>query len=139
MTTPGQAFALLAVLAAAGTGVAAEPAQPAAEESPRADPVARGQLLFLQCRACHSLGAGEPHKLGPNLHGILGAPAASRPGFAGYSKALAATGLSWTETELDRFLASPARAVPGTTMAFAGLARAEDRAAIIAFLQARTR
>lgn len=107
--------------------------------SQTADPAARGRLLFLQCRACHTLAAGEPHKVGPNLHGLFGAAAASRPGFAAYSKALKESGLAWDEAALDRFLAGPGRAVPGTTMAFAGLPKPEDRAAIIAYLRAATR
>ncbi|MFN7001065.1 c-type cytochrome [Thermaurantiacus tibetensis] len=104
-----------------------------------ADPAARGRLLFLQCRACHTLAAGEPHKVGPNLHGLFGAAAASRPGFAAYSKPLRESGILWDEAALDRFLAGPGRAVPGTTMAFAGLPKPEDRAAVIAYLRAATR
>jgi cytochrome c len=106
---------------------------------PAAEPAARGRILFLQCRACHGVAAGEPHKVGPNLHGILGAAAASRPGFASYSAALKASGLVWTEAELDRFLAAPGRAVPGTSMAFAGMERPADRAALIAYLREATR
>jgi len=32
----------------------------------------RGQTLFLQCRACHSLEAGGANKVGPNLYGLMG-------------------------------------------------------------------
>ncbi len=133
----GRVLPLLLLAAAMGAAAGQGPAPSAT--APQADPEARGRILFVQCRACHSLAAGEPHKVGPSLHGFMGAPAASRPGFTRYSPALRGSGLTWTEAELDRFLASPARAVPGTTMAFAGLARAEDRAALIAFLRARTR
>ncbi len=122
--------ALLPSLLAAALAAALPPAGALAQ--PTAELAARGRLLFLQCRACHGVAAGEPHKVGPNLHGIMGAPAASRPGFATYSAALKASGLVWTEGELDRFLAAPGRAVPGTSMAFAGMERPADRAALIA-------
>ncbi len=112
-------------------------AAPAAAQA--ADPEARGRLLFLQCRACHTLALGEGHKVGPNLNGVMGAAAGTRPGFAAYSKALRESGITWDEAALDRFLAAPGRAVPGTSMAFAGLPRPEDRAAVIAFLARATR
>jgi cytochrome c len=98
----------------------------------------RGQLLFLQCRACHNLKAGEPHKVGPNLHGFLAKPAASMDGFK-YSKALVASKLKWDDATLDRWLEAPAKLVPGTTMAFAGVRKPEDRAALIAHLRQATK
>lgn len=101
-------------------------------------PPPRGAVLFLQCRSCHSIKPGEPHKIGPNLSGVAGAPAASRPGYA-YSPALAAAKVRWSDERLDAFLAAPASVVPGTKMAFAGLKRPEDRAALIQFLKAAPR
>lgn len=102
-----------------------------------AQDVARGKLLYLQCRACHTLAKAEPHKVGPNLHGILGRPAATAPGFK-YSRALAASKLRWTDADLDRWLTAPGQMVRGTTMAFAGIARPADRAAVIAYLKSAT-
>ncbi|MEM9209447.1 MAG: hypothetical protein AAGA61_09380, partial [Pseudomonadota bacterium] len=32
----------------------------------------RGKILFLQCRACHSLMADDGHRVGPNLAGLFG-------------------------------------------------------------------
>lgn len=127
------------VIALAGLMAMPLLAAPARAQAPAADPAARGRVLFLQCRACHGLAAGEPHKVGPTLHGIMGAKAATRPGFANYSAALKASGLTWTDAELDRFLTAPGRAVPGTTMAFAGLSRPADREAVIAYLRSATR
>jgi cytochrome c len=98
----------------------------------------RGQLLFLQCRACHNLKAGEPHKVGPNLNGFLAKPAASMDGFK-YSKPLAASKLKWDDATLDRWLEAPAKLVPGTTMAFAGVRKPDDRAAIVAYLKQATK
>ncbi len=93
----------------------------------------RGKRLFLQCQACHSLAKGAPHKVGPNLHGTIGARAGSGVGYM-YSPALSKSGLIWTPTTLDRWLAKPSAIVPGNKMIFAGVPRADDRAALIAYL-----
>lgn len=99
------------------------------------DPVAkRGRILAMQCKACHNFKAGEPNKIGPNLHGIMGAKAATRAGFAGYSEALKASKLVWDVATLDKYLAGPAKLVPGTKMVFAGIAKPEDRAAVVAWV-----
>ncbi len=98
----------------------------------------RGQLLFLQCRACHSLKAGEPHKVGPNLSGFLKRPGAGAAGFK-YSSALTAAKPVWNDANLDRWLTRPGAMVPGTTMAFAGVAKPTDRMAIITYLKLATK
>jgi cytochrome c len=113
----------LGALSAAASGQASKP---------------RGERLWLQCRSCHTLEAGEPHKVGPNLHGIVGAPAATRRGYV-YSPALRAAGLRWTDSNLEAFLYAPSRTVRGTKMAYAGMSKPEDRAALIAFLKDRSR
>jgi cytochrome c len=99
---------------------------------------ARGKRLFLQCQACHSVAAGQPHKVGPNLHGTMGAKAASRPGYV-YSAALRNSKITWTDAAMDAWLAKPAATVPGNKMVYTGLAKAEDRAALIAYLKRATR
>ncbi|MGH8309894.1 MAG: c-type cytochrome [Steroidobacteraceae bacterium] len=116
---------------------AAEPdaAAPAATASPD---LARGKRLFLQCRACHELKARDSHKVGPNLHGVLGTRAASAPDFQ-FSEALKKSGITWTEQTMNAWLARPTDVVPGTIMAYAGLANDADRRALIAYLAAETR
>lgn len=99
---------------------------------------ARGKRLYLQCQACHSMAAGQAHKVGPNLHGFWGAKAASRPGYA-YSTALKNSGLVWNEATLDPWLTRSSAQVPGTKMVYAGMPRAEDRAALIAYLKRASR
>ena len=102
-----------------------------ASQSPK---VAPGKLLFMQCAACHSLDEGAPNKTGPNLHGVVGRKAGSVDGFK-YSKALATLDQSWTREELDKFLTKPLATVPGTTMAFAGIADPEKRRQLIDYLE----
>ena len=98
----------------------------------------RGQLLFLQCRACHTLKAGEPNKVGPNLHRIFARAPLTAPGYV-YSAAFVAARPRWTPALLDRWLERPGATLKGTTMAFGGMARPADRAALIAGLQTATR
>ena len=119
---------------AATTGAApnAAPAPPA--ESPQ---LKRGRLLYLQCRACHELKPSGAALVGPHLAGIVGRKAAAVAGFA-YSPALAGQSFAWDRERLDRWLAAPGKMLPGNTMAFAGLASAEDRAALIAYLEVAT-
>lgn len=93
----------------------------------------RGGKLFLQCAACHGVAPGGAHSVGPNLAGIVGAAAATRPGYT-YSQALAKSGLTWDAASLDIFLKRPTQAVPGTKMAFAGVADPKARADLIAYL-----
>jgi cytochrome c len=106
--------------------------------STSAAPGDRGKRLFIQCQACHSVSAGAPHKVGPNLHGTVNARAASRSGYA-YSPALKKSGLIWDDKTLDRWLAKPATVVPGNKMVFTGMANAKDRQEIIDYMKRATR
>lgn len=119
---------------------AAAPRSPAVAEAPvdlgtllaSAD-AAAGKDKSRLCITCHTLEQGGANRIGPNLWGILGRKIASHGGFA-YSAAMKAEQGTWSYERLDRYLASPARAVPGNKMAFAGLRRAPDRAAVIKYL-----
>jgi cytochrome c len=97
----------------------------------------RGQVVFEKCYACHSIVPGETGLTGPNLYGVVGRPVASEPGFA-YSEALEALPKRgypvWTPAALDAFTESPERIAPGTAMTFVGLASAQERADLIAYL-----
>jgi cytochrome c len=127
------AFALASLpLRAQAPATTAQPAAPASGvDSPE---YKRGRLLYIQCRACHELKAGAPNKVGPNLHGIMGQKAAQVAGFA-YSPALRAANLTWDRAMLDRWLERPSAVVPGNAMAFAGVANANDRAALITYIE----
>jgi cytochrome c len=103
-----------------------------------AQPAPRGQILFLQCRACHTLKLGEANKVGPNLGNIFARAPLGASGFK-YSAAFTAARPRWTPASLDRWIERPGVVVKGTSMAFAGIAKAEDRAILIAWLQEATR
>ena len=97
-----------------------------------ADPE-RGKRTAQVCMSCHDLSQNGPNRVGPNLWGVVGRPVASHGGFA-YSPALKSLGGQWSYEELDHFLTAPARLVPGTKMAFAGIRNPRDRANLIAYL-----
>lgn len=94
---------------------------------------AAGKAVFAKCMACHTTEAGK-NKIGPSLHGVVGRKAGAVAGFA-YSPAMKGSGITWTEAELDAFLANPRTKVKGTKMFFAGLPKPEDRANLIAYLE----
>jgi cytochrome c len=113
------------VSAVAIAGVAAGPRGAAAE--PAASPPA-----FAVCAGCHSAEPGKT-KIGPSLAGVVGRKAGSMPGYA-YSDALKISGLTWNADNLDKWLTSPQKAVPGTRMPFAGMADPARRKAVIEYL-----
>lgn len=100
-----------------------------------ADP-ADGERLFRRCAACHGAEQGDPHRTGPGLWNTVGQSVASHDGF-NYSAALQEFPGDWTFEHLDEYLADPKGYIPGNKMAFAGLKRAQDRAAVIAFLNTK--
>jgi cytochrome c len=96
---------------------------------------ARGEAIYERCAACHSL---EHNRTGPKHCGLFGRRAGSLPDFE-YSPAIRASGIVWNERTLDRFLAAPTKVVPGTTMGYAGIDDARERADLIAWLREATR
>lgn len=97
-----------------------------------ADDPGRGEAVLKQCEICHTLAAGGPAKVGPNLHGIIGRKAGTAPGFA-FSDAIKNSGILWDDDSLATFLRDPRTAVPGNRMSFPGI---EDDA-VLADLLAR--
>ncbi len=93
-----------------------------------------GKRLYIYCQACHSINAGGMNKVGPNLYGVIGNAAGQVEGFA-YSQALLDAGLSWDDATLNAWIESPSTLVPGTTMVFAGIREAQQRADLIAYLR----
>lgn len=133
-----------AAIALASLGLAAcsdgSPADAQADESGQPEAAAaagggvnQGKAAFLQCGACHALTPESGAKVGPSLAGVVGRKAGSAADYQ-YSEAMAASGITWTPEELDAFLTAPSSKVPGTKMVFAGIADAEKRKALIAYL-----
>ncbi len=119
---------LITRLAVAALGLAlALPSQVHAQDA------AAGEKVFkAQCGICHSVAAGR-NMVGPSLAGVFGRKAGSVAGFH-YTDANKNSGLTWDEATLDRYLANPRAAVPGTTMAFAGVKADQQRHDLVAYL-----
>jgi cytochrome c len=122
-------------------GVVEEGAGAAAAEQPIAAFLAaadagKGEQVFKKCSTCHNVAPGGAHALGPNLHSIMGAPLAGKPGFA-YSDALKTKGGQWDWEAMSQWLKSPKSFAPGTKMTFAGLSKPEERANLLVYLNAQ--
>ncbi|MFL4469269.1 c-type cytochrome [Tateyamaria armeniaca] len=108
------------------------PAEPAGEDAL----IAQGEKVFRKCKACHAVGDGAKNKVGPHLNGVIGRTFGAVNGFK-YSDGFVeanAEGKTWTVEEMTAFLANPKSYMAGTKMAFAGLKKEEDLAAIVAYL-----
>lgn len=116
-----------------------EPGQaaPLAAPAAAADLVTQGKAAFAACAACHAAEVGAASGVGPNLHGVVGRKAGSLEGFV-YSEALKKSAITWSEGELDTFIANPAAKVPGTAMAAGAVSDVDTRKAIIAYLATLT-
>jgi cytochrome c len=90
--------------------------------------------LFRPCTGCHTVGEGEPHLVGPNLHGIFDREFGSQGGYE-YSDALRDSDLAVTDETLNRWLSDSTGLVPGSNMLFPALRTQEERDAIIAHLR----
>jgi len=118
-------------------GEGGEAAKPIEFYLASADPT-KGEQVFKKCTACHNADKGGANALGPNLWGVLGEPIGKGAhGFA-FSEALAGHGGAWDWNTLSDWLANPKKFAPGTKMTFAGLSNPEDRANVIAFLNAHS-
>lgn len=111
-----------------GAGLLSAAALCVAESAPNA---VRGATVYERCLACHALAYD---RTGPRHCGLLGRKAGSVPGFP-YSPAMRASGIVWDEAALDAFLRSPMDKVPGTSMGYAGIPDAQERADLIAWLR----
>ena len=100
--------------------------------------VDKGAEIFKKCAACHNAEKGGAAGIGPNLYGVVGGPHDHMPGYA-YSDALMKTASAkWGFDEMNAWLTNPKGYVAGTKMAFAGLGKPEERAAVIAYLNSKS-
>jgi cytochrome c len=118
----------VAAVAAATLSTAAAAQMPAGN-------AANGAKVFNQCKVCHVTDKGV-NRVGPSLAGVVGRKSGTVPGFK-YSPANQKSGVVWTEAVLFKYLEAPAKFMPGTKMAFAGLKKPQDRADVIAFLKTK--
>jgi cytochrome c2 len=113
-----------------GTALAALPA------AAHAGDAAMGEKVFKKCAACHAVGDGAKHKVGPHLNEVFGRIAGSLEDYK-YSKAMIAAGgdgLAWDEASLATYLEKPRDMIKGTKMAFAGLRKQDEVDNVIAYL-----
>ncbi|TMJ47054.1 MAG: c-type cytochrome [Alphaproteobacteria bacterium] len=98
-----------------------------------------GQIAFNNaCRTCHTVREGD-NRLGPSLSRVIGRKAGSLPNY-NYSESMKKVDLVWDKQNLDRFIANPDAVVSGNNMKpYGGIASAEERAKIVAFLESAGR
>ena len=89
-----------------------------------------GEAVYSRCPACHALAYD---RTGPRHCGLFGRRAGSVDGFA-YSPAMKRSAIVWNTVTLDRFLSNPLAVIPGTSMGYAGVTDAKERADLIAYL-----
>jgi cytochrome c len=97
-----------------------------------------GAQVFRACVACHTLKAEDGPRAGPTLAGLFGRRIATLPGYD-FSPALKKLDIVWTpETVSKLFEIGPAAYTPGTKMPEQRVG-AEDRAALVKFLEKVTK
>jgi cytochrome c len=98
-----------------------------------------GAEVFRACVACHTLNAADGMRAGPTLAGIFGRRIATLPGY-NFSEALKKLDIVWTpETVSKLFEVGPMAYTPGTKMPEQQIGSAEDRAALMKFLEKATK
>ena len=121
---------------AGGGGAAAAAVEPIAVRLASAD-LAKGEAASKKCVSCHQFSKDGKNGQGPLLWNIVERTKGGATGF-NYSNALkerAGKGEKWDYESLDKFLAAPKGYLPGTSMAFAGLTRPDERANLIVYLR----
>ncbi len=116
-----KSFIALALLAGAASGAQA------------ADAV-KGKDVFKRCAVCHSVVKDGGNGLGPNLFGVVGRKAGGLSDYT-YSAPMKNSKVVWTEANLQKWVAGPARMIPGTKMVFPGITSKAQQADLVAYLE----
>ena len=98
----------------------------------RSEPLPRPPA-FSVCGACHVTEKGRKPTIGPNLFGVSERKSGEYQDFA-YSPAMRAAAITWSSENLNSFIKSPAKVVPGTKMFYGGQADDAARGEIVRYL-----
>ncbi len=99
----------------------------------------RGARVFRACAACHTLTPDDGNRAGPTLHGVMGRRIATAEGY-NFSEALKGMDIVWTKETIARlFEIGPNAMTPGTKMPEQVITSAEDRQALVEWLERVTR
>jgi len=122
-------------IALISTFIGSSPVASAASDSDKnAAMVAAGKAAFThRCMACHSLDSAK-NAFGPSLRGVVGRPAGTLPRFV-YSNAMAGAKITWTESNLRKWVADNEKLVPNTRMRHVSITDVTEQDFIIAFLK----
>jgi len=102
---------------------------------PDGDPAKGSSSFNTHCAVCHSIEQGDNKTAAaPSLNDLIGSLAGFRTDFP-YSNSMKKSGIMWNEKHLMVYLSAPAKYVPGTRMAFAGIKDEQERADLIAYLR----
>ena len=135
---PAAAVAVALVTAPALFGPArADTVPPTVTAEELGDAEHGAELWVYECSACHLMGEGAEHAIGPELTRVFGRRAAEFEDFP-YSDSLARQGrdgLVWDFRTLDAYIRNPRSLVSGTNMGYPGLDSAGDRADLLAYIR----
>ena len=100
---------------------------------PKGDAKQGAAIFKAKCATCHTCNEGGPSKQGPNLFGLIGRNAGAYAGY-GFTKPMKDSGLVWDSQTLYNFLQKPKELGKGTSMAFPGFKKEQDRSDVVAYL-----